>query len=229
LINKEEKMGKVVSIQDIEAVIASGSKSMDIPSGSVLTPLARDFANEKGIKLNCGCGCKGADAQCSHNESADASLDSDTIYKALKTLDSKGLLEDFVKDMNLDCECTAPSECPYSYESDPAGLKVVNGRSVKMEFLDTGNPKNKVYYQELISSSDSTVMNAGLLSIDSCEFDWEVGCDEFYYIIEGRLTIEVNGKVYSAKAGDAVSLPVGSKIRLGSKGKAKMYYSIKAA
>ncbi|MDR1135590.1 MAG: cupin domain-containing protein [Clostridiales Family XIII bacterium] len=150
-------------------------------------------------------------------------VDSELIYKALQAMASKMLID------GIWDEPKACSDLPYKSECDPAGLKIVRGGSVQMEFLDTGNPNNDVHYQELISSSDSKLMNAGFLEINQCSFNWEVACDEMYYVVQGSLSITVGGKQYTAVSGDVVNLPVGHTVVFSAPSRAKLFYAIKAA
>lgn len=151
------------------------------------------------------------------------------------TVDSDALITPSARDaadaagIEIKREQCAGDLAPYCSEQDPAGLKIVRGATVRLDYLDTGNAANKVHYQETLSSAESPVMNAGFLEIDSCVFDWEVGCDEMYYVICGPLWITVGGRRYVAETGDFVNLPVGSKIQLGAPGKARLFYGIKAA
>jgi ethanolamine utilization protein EutQ len=203
-------MAKLISVRDVEELAKKGEKTIYLDGSTLITPAAKDAAAAEGIAIVCG---GGSDV-----------VDSNLIYNALTALVDKGVLKGVIDDAGA----PAAGE-PYTAERDPAGLKIVRGGSVKLEYLDTGNPANQVHYREVICSKESSVMNTGFLEIDSCRFDWNVGCDEMYYIIQGPLSITVNGKTYTAYTGDVVNLPLGSKIVLEAKGKAKMFYSIKAA
>ncbi len=113
----------------------------------------------------------------------------------------------------------------YVSETDPNGLKVVRGNSVRYDVLDTGNPSDKVFYQEIINSEDGCSMNAGFITIEGCNFDWETACQELYHVVEGTLTVTVNGKVYTAQPGDSVFFPKGAKLTFGSPNKMKAFYA----
>jgi ethanolamine utilization protein EutQ len=211
-------MKKLVCVGDIEDMIRQGQKLLNADSGTIITPAARDAAAAGGIDI------RRCDAAPAEDHAGGGGVDSEVIYRALRVLAAKGLLadEDSLPDVFRARE-------PYRAERDPSGLKIVRGDSVQTEFLDTGNPNNDVRYRELISGDDSRAMNAGFLEIDHCSFDWEVGCDEMYYVIRGPLSITVNGNTYTARSGDVVNLPVGRTVVFHAPEKAKMFYGIKAA
>jgi ethanolamine utilization protein EutQ len=225
---------RLITVKEISEAVKRGEKVLYTDASTIVTPAARDEAASCGVTIcdssknapvNAAGGVSGGGGAGSVPSPAPAgagSIDSDLIFKALQALLGSNVLG------ALGIQIPA-SDAPYRAERDPAGLKIVRGGTVKMEHLDTGNPANKVCYRECVCSKDSQVMNTGFLEIDSCSFDWNVGCDEMYYMIEGCLSITVNGATYTAYPGDIVNLPVGSKIVLGSSGKARMFYAIKAA
>ena len=59
-------------------------------------------------------------------------------------------------------------------------------------------------------------MSAGFLVIENSKFDWELTYEEIDYVIEGTLTVEINGKTYTAYPGDVLFVPAGSKVVWGS-------------
>jgi ethanolamine utilization protein EutQ len=210
-------MATLITVDDIQEFVKQGRRLIRIDGKTLITPSAKDAAGDAGIEIEYGFG---------EPQNIGAGLDPDLIYRALSAMEKKGLLEGV--DIGGVCQpCSEPA--PYAAESDPSGLKIVKDGSVRMEYLDTGNPDNKVHYQEVICSKTSQVFNAGFLEIDGCTFDWEVGCDEMYYVIAGPLNITVSGKTYTANTGDVVNLPVGHTVVFSAAGKAKMFYGIKAA
>ena len=74
-----------------------------------------------------------------------------------------------------------------------------------MDVFETGVPADdgKVMYQELIGSGDKSSMNAGFMTINSCTFDWDVQCEEIYYVVSGAITVTIDGKPYTTQIGRA--------------------------
>ena len=108
---------------------------------------------------------------------------------------------------------------------DPeSGIMSVNCSNIEMERLDTGNPKDQVWVKDVTTSDDNKNLAAGFLVIKETEFDWELPYDEIDYIIEGELTIKVNGKEIVSRAGDVLLLPKGSKFTWSAKKYSKSIY-----
>ncbi len=200
-------MKQLICAKDVEKLNAEGKKVFYVESGSIITPSAKDAADSFGIKI-----CDKVEEQQTQAPAALAGMDidSDKIYMVLKTLMEKGLLNDILK--------------PYESQSHGNGLKVVRGSSVKMDVFDTGDPSVKAYYQELVSKEESHI-SAGFLVIDHSSFEWELTYEEIDYVIEGTLTVTIDGKTYTAKAGDVLFVPSGSKVVWGSPDKARVFYA----
>lgn len=211
-------MKKLICAKEVEAALKEGKKVIYIDCDTILTPSAKDAAKANGVEF-----CTGAPAPCCETiaEAAaqtcgEGQIDSNMIYNVLKTLMEKGMLQGMFD---------SSSDQPYVAERDNCGLKVVRGNSVKYEVLDTGNPADKVFYQEVINADDGCSMNAGFITIENCKFDWECACQELYHIVEGTLTVDVDGKVYTARPGDSVFFPKGAKVAFGSPDKMKAFYA----
>ena len=199
-------MKQLICAKDVETLHADGKNIYYMESGSIITPSAKDAADAYGITF-----CEKAEEKAEAKGAfAGMDIDSEKIYMVLKTLMEKGMLGDILK--------------PYESEAHQNGLKVVRGSSVKMDVFDTGDPNVKAYYQELVSKEESH-MSAGFLVIDHSEFEWELTYEEIDYVIEGTLTVTIDGKTYTAKAGDVLFVPSGSKVIWGSPDKARIFYS----
>ena len=209
-------MKRLICAKDMEEFLATGEKVFYIDKDVILTPSAKDIAKNNDISITtekvsekeiCSTSCKGVE-----------SLDSNKLLEMFKELINEGLLQEMLKILASGEDSKFVSSC------DESGLKVVRGSSVKMDVFDTGNPNNKVYFQELISKDESK-MSAGFLIIEDSKFEWELTYEEIDYVIEGTVTVEINGKTYEANAGDVLFVPKGSKVVWGSPNKAKLFYT----
>ncbi|MGG7076999.1 cupin domain-containing protein [Clostridium sardiniense] len=209
-------MKRLICAKDMEEFLATGEKVFYIDKDVILTPSAKDIAKNNNISITtekisekeiCNTNCKGIEG-----------LDSNKLLEMFKELVNEGLLQEMLKVLASGEASKFVSSC------DESGLKVVRGSSVKMDVFDTGNPNNKVYFQELISKDESK-MSAGFLIIEDSKFEWELTYEEIDYVIEGTVTVEINGKTYEANAGDVLFVPKGSKVVWGSPNKAKLFYT----
>lgn len=208
-------MKKLICAKDVEAVQKQGKTVLYVDCDTLITPSARDAAKASGIEFSTElhtCCESTADLA----KTCEGGIDSDMIYNVLKTMMEKGMLNGMFD--------SAPDQ-PYAAEKDCCGLKIVRGKSVKYEVLETGNPSDKVFYQEIINADDGCSMNAGFITIETCNFDWECACQELYHIVEGTLTVNVDGRSYTAQPGDSVYFPKGAKVQFGSPNKMKAFYA----
>jgi Ethanolamine utilization protein len=209
-----EGMKRLLCARDIEALNAEGKKIFYIDQDTIITPSAKDTAKLHGIEFEEKTSC------CEETASKPVTgnggeVDSNMIYGVLKAMLEKGMLNGMFDNAQNQ---------PYYAEHDNGGLKLVRGSSVKMEVFDTGNPNNKVFYQELVSKDDSQI-SAGFLTIEKSSFEWELCYEEIDYVIEGTLTLEINGKTFTAYSGDVLFVPSGSKVVWGSPDKARIFYA----
>lgn len=202
-------MKTLICAKDIEACEKKGQKVVNIDNNTIITPAAKDAAKVCGVEF-----AREKKPEGIHS-SNDGGIDSNMIYTVLKALAEKGLLKGILENA---------TEPPYLSEHDRGGLKLVRGNSVRFDVFDTGNPNSKVHYQELISKEDSK-MSAGFLTIEQSSFEWELTYEEIDYVIEGTLTVTINGNTYTAYPGDVLFVPSGSKVVWGSPDKVKLFYA----
>lgn len=222
-------MKKLICAKEVEEAIKQGNKVMYIEENTIITPSAKDAAKNNGIEFSyeqpaapCCEAPAAAPAACCEAPAAPAAqsggLDSELIYKALIALAEKGMLGELGSLLQ--------QNIPYVSESDPEGyVKLVKSSTAKWEPLDTGNPADKVFYNELINADDGSAMNAGFITIEDSTFPWECVCQEIYYIVEGTLNITKDGKTFTGTAGDCFFFQNGAKLTFSSPDKVKAFYA----
>ncbi|WP_289355632.1 cupin domain-containing protein [Paenibacillus sp. S-12] len=205
-------MKKLICAADVEGWAASGQKQCCIDRNTIVTPAARDRAIELGLEFtNEPCGTTSSEAAgCKTQDD----LDMNAIFKIFKMLSEKGLVEKLLG---------TTIEPPYQAETDPTGLKLVRGRTVKMEAYETGTASAKVYRQEVIGKPDSS-MSAGFLTVDRGSFEQETADAETYIVLEGTLDVTLNERTFTAHEGDVLFIPKGVKATKGSSNCARMFY-----
>ncbi|CAM2801185.1 cupin domain-containing protein [Hathewaya histolytica] len=212
-----EKVKKLICAKDIEALILNEQKVLYIDGSEIITPSAKDLAINNGIVFTTEATTQEVDHLIDKKVPNIDGIDSEMMLNFIRAIMDKGILQEMI-------ECLKPNNLPFEAECDASGLKVVRGNTVKMDVFDTGNPNAKVQFQELVSKKESK-MSAGFLIIEKSKFDWELTYEEIDYVIEGILTIEINGKTYTAHAGDVLFVPSGSKVVWGSPDKARVFYT----
>ena len=107
---------------------------------------------------------------------------------------------------------------------EKSGVMSIDGSKVVMEPFDTGRPGDKVWLKDVITSKENKNLAAGLMKIEQTEFPWTLNYDEVDYVIDGQLTIRINGCDSVANAGDRVLIPAGSSIVFSALDHARFVY-----
>lgn len=212
-------MKKLVCADAIKKIAEKGHKTFCVDSDTIITPAAKDIAKEMGIEFTVeaptleNVSCKDECLKTKNIQNQE--INRDVIYQVVKVLLSNKIsLPDVSKSF----------EPPFREDYDmKSGLKIVRGRTVKFEPFDTGNPGTNVAYREVISKNDSQ-MSAGFLTIEKSSFDWELCYEEIDIILEGSLSITINGETYHANQGDVLFVPKGSKVTWSSSDYVKLFY-----
>lgn len=191
-------MKKLICAADVRQSYEKGTKKIGVDQKTIVTPSARDLADELGVIFD--------ETACL--QLTEESISKNQLVELLKQLLSGDVIQ----------------KQPYLADKHANGLKVVHGSSVRMDHLDTGNAANKVTSQEILSGNEAH-LSAGFLDIDHCSFGWKLTYEEIDYVIEGTLQITIDGKTYTAKAGDMVFVPNGSDVTWQSPDRAKMFYA----
>lgn len=108
-------------------------------------------------------------------------------------------------------------------QKDPSGVLKVAAQSVKCEPFQG---RNDVRLKDIVTLEESPRIGAGIMEVDHADFPWTLTYDEFDYIIEGTLEIEVDGRVISGSAGDILHIPKNTAIHFRSPGYTRFAYFV---
>lgn len=237
-------MKTLLTEKSIRDIIAQGGKTVCIDDDTIVTPAARDAIKYEGLEVvdstapqaapaaTCSAAVGVPSATMSASVPAQAApaaapaaggeaLSTEMIYAALKKMTEQGLLNGFFDNL-----APAAADAPYTAEH-ANGFKLVRGGGIKMEVLELDNPADngKVQYQELIGADVDSAMNAGFMTVDQCTFPWDVEPQEIYYVVEGNMTVTVDGVPHTAYPGDCLFIQKGSKVTFSSGNtRAKVFY-----
>ncbi|CAM3246217.1 cupin domain-containing protein [Vagococcus sp. PNs007] len=110
---------------------------------------------------------------------------------------------------------------------DPSGVLSVKLPMLEVnedDRLDTGNPAHKVYCKDLVTLEESPRLGCGLMVMKDTTFDWTLEYDEIDYIIDGTLTIIIDGRRISAGPGEVILIPKNTSIQFSVEGDARFVY-----
>lgn len=90
--------------------------------------------------------------------------------------------------------------------------------------LNTRNVADVVYTKDLVSLKESPRLGCGLMVMEKTTFDWTLNYDEIDYVIEGTLSIIIDGRTVTAGPGEIIFIPKGSTIKFSVPEKARFMY-----
>ena len=112
------------------------------------------------------------------------------------------------------------SDCPVKKIAVPALTVTEEHR------MDTGNPRDRVWTRDLFTLEESPRLGCGLMVMEKTTFPWTLNYDEIDYVIEGKLSILIDGKSVTAGPGEIILIPKGSSIQFSVEDKARFLYFV---
>ena len=92
--------------------------------------------------------------------------------------------------------------------------------------MDTGNPRDRVWTRDLFTLKESPRLGCGLMVMEHTTFPWTLNYDEIDYVVEGQLSILINGQRVTAGPGEIILIPKGSSIQFSVEDKARFLYFV---
>lgn len=108
-------------------------------------------------------------------------------------------------------------------EKDDSGIIKIKTDTVKCEPF---NGADGVYLKDIVTLDEAPRMGAGVMELDNTSFEWTLTYDEYDYVIEGELEIEIDGRVVKGSVGDIIYIPAGSHIHFQTPTKARYAYFV---
>ncbi|WDP90336.1 MAG: DUF861 domain-containing protein [Desulfobacter sp.] len=139
----------------------------------------------------------------------------------------KNILESIVREVVAKHMEGAAGQAAEEFKSDRdpvSGVKSVQIATVKPEKFDTGKPGDKVLLKDVLTLEESPRLGCGLMEMEATTFDWTLNYDEVDVVLEGSLTIIVNGKKVTANKGELVFIPANTTIQFSVPEYAKFVY-----
>lgn len=91
--------------------------------------------------------------------------------------------------------------------------------------MDTGGSKKDIVYtKDLFSLEESPRLGCGIMEMKQTTFNWTLHYDEIDYVIEGSLTIIINGHSVTANPGEILLIPKESAIQFSVPEYARFLY-----
>lgn len=115
------------------------------------------------------------------------------------------------------------TEREFLKEKDESGIIKIRPSTVKCEQFQGAEG---VYLKDIVSLEEAPRMGAGIMELDHTSFEWTLTYDEYDYVIDGELEIEIDGRVIKGKAGDIIYIPKDSHIHFQTPTTARYAYFV---
>ncbi|HBW37527.1 cupin domain-containing protein [Desulfosporosinus sp. BICA1-9] len=213
-------MGRFISAAVLREM-AKVDKNIVLDEDSVLTPSAKDLAKELGISISKGRQeiiSQSVFGQSMVGQTADQTSSQQDVKPTQEITEPIILNDDIKKAVQKILGEVLKPAC-----ENPRATHVKGENVVIQPFLEAP-PGQKVGLVDVI---DSRVGNlaSGFMTFDHAKLPWLLNYDEVDYVIEGEFVLEVEGKVFRAKAGDVVYIPKGSQVIFSSPTFCKVFYA----
>lgn len=115
------------------------------------------------------------------------------------------------------------TEREFLKEKDESGIIKIRPSTVKCEQFQGAEG---VYLKDIVTLEQAPRMGAGIMELDHTSFEWTLTYDEYDYVIDGELEIEIDGRVIKGKAGDIIYIPKDSHIHFQTPTTARYAYFV---
>lgn len=205
-------MGRFISAAVLREM-AKVDKNIVLDEDSVLTPSAKDLAKELGLSIS-----KGRQEIIAQSGAAQCVTVQKPAQQPTQSAQPTTILNDDLKKavQSILGEVLKPA-C-----ANPKATHVKGESIVIPPFQEV--PEQKVGLVDVITAREANLC-AGFMTFDHSSFPWLLNYDEVDYIIEGDFVLEVEGKVFRAKAGDVIYIPKGSHVVFASPTFCKVFYA----
>lgn len=186
-------MKKLISLKEVANYHEEGVRSIFVDSQTIITPAAKDLAEEYQIELK--------ETACSEEKWQE------TKIGGCSTEDLIALLKRFLAETK---------EQPYEASYHKNGLKIVKGDTVKLQ-PDKGNERIK--RQKIVRTKERD-LTTELISLEQTCYSEQSDQDSVNYIISGEVELLISGERFVASQGDTIFIPQNTSLDWNVKDKA---------
>ena len=108
---------------------------------------------------------------------------------------------------------------------DPeSGVMAIKAGKVKPDPFDTGKEGDNVLLKDIVTLQESPRLGCGVMEMTATTFDWTLNYDEVDVVMEGSLSVIVNGCTVTAEKGEVIFIPKNTKIQFSVPEHARFIY-----
>ena len=105
-----------------------------------------------------------------------------------------------------------------------SGVMAIKTASVPPEPFDTGKPGDQVRLKDLMTLQESPRLGCGIMDMKQTTFNWTLNYDEVDVVLEGSLSIIVNGRTITANKNEVIFIPKNTQIQFSAPEYARFIY-----
>lgn len=242
-------MKELISARVIREAADRGELVINAGANSIITPEAHSVAQQLGLSILTA----SQEGRLPAGSQAGASLRDSIRHQVMIRLpqgkfsaaDVDRIIDRVLAENGAAGAAPAPAPAAKKQAAQPAGLKTpelitdkhfkyqslngikrIDAASINYQGSSTG--RLGAGFSDVISSSDKSPMTVGYMSWEDCFYDWEAAYDEVNVVIEGELHMRAGDSEIICRAGDAVYIPRGSSLQVGTNSRVRFVYVIGA-
>ncbi len=229
-------MKKLITASKIRQAKTEGIKEiLASKDDSIITPEAKDLAKKLGIRILEKENNSKPAVKKSANLSATANIDENLVrqvtVEVIKKLPADRRDPEKIKEIVLAVLQNKKSDTSPEIQQvserkvDSSGIILIKGQSVKLERFEDAGPEKNIRLADVVTHEDGSPIAAGIMEWKKESFPWTLTYDEVDIVLEGTLSITIDGRTFEGHAGDMFYIPKGSSIIFGTPTRTKVFYS----
>lgn len=135
---------------------------------------------------------------------------------------SEELIREIVTKVLQESVSAPKPKAEFEKHVDPSGIISIKSSTVKCERFE----QDGVSLKDVVTLEEAPRMGCGIMELDHTSFEWTLTYDEYDYVIEGTLEIEIDGRVVVGQPGDIIYIPKNSHIHFQTPNKTRYAYFV---
>lgn len=119
-------------------------------------------------------------------------------------------------------QASGAPQADFEKHVDPSGIIGIKTATVKCEPFG----QDGVSLKDVVTLDEAPRMGCGIMELDHTSFEWTLTYDEYDFVIEGTLEIEIDGRVITGEPGDIIYIPKNSPIHFRTPNKTRYAYFV---
>lgn len=136
----------------------------------------------------------------------------------------KNSIEKMIKEILMEKLSDTRCSCSKQNAGGVIAVKVPEVLVSEQDRMDTGVVSDVVYTKDLFTLQESPRLGCGIMEMKGTTFSWTLHYDEIDIVLDGNLSIIMDGKKVSAEKGELIFIPKGASIQFSVPEYARFLY-----